>query len=523
MIDKDPEKELETLTEEFESLSEYIQDLWQFLPLPIFNVNPEGVILDTNEAFAALSGYSVADAIGRQLKDFLPTETSKQIIGQALTQKTQAGLETFLLTKRQEKIEVAIYTSVRKDKAQNVLGFFMALIDIRANKKFQEELEKRVQEKTKELLNKTKALEQSEKALMNILEDIEEARRKIEEEKNKTLAIITNFMDGLLFFDKENKLVLMNTQAETLLNLKKDKMLGKAIAELAGWENIDQIISVFNNNSEKILRNEIEIAKDVALEVSVVPVAVEKEILGSLIIIHDITREKLVEKMKTEFVSLTAHQLRTPLSAIKWSLKMVLEGDLGSLNEEQRKFLEKTYASNERMIRLINDLLNVTRIEEGKFIYKPAPLQLEEIVQNVIAASQDKINFKAIELKYLKPAKKLPLIKMDMEKMQIAISNLLDNAVDYTPKKGKIAIELSIENNKVKFSIADTGVGIPKGQQHRIFSKFFRGENVVKMETDGTGLGTFITKNIIDAHGGEIWFDSKEGKGTTFYFTLPIS
>jgi signal transduction histidine kinase len=200
-----------------------------------------------------------------------------------------------------------------------------------------------------------------------------------------------------------------------------------------------------------------------------------------------------------------------------------LEGDLGSLNEEQRKFLEKTYASNERMIRLINDLLNVTRIEEGKFIYKPAPLQLEEIVQNVIAASQDKINFKAIELKYLKPAKKLPLIKMDMEKMQIAISNLLDNAVDYTPKKGKIAIELSIENNKVKFSIADTGVGIPKGQQHRIFSKFFRGENVVKMETDGTGLGTFITKNIIDAHGGEIWFDSKEGKGTTFYFTLPIS
>lgn len=235
-------------------------------------------------------------------------------------------------------------------------------------------------------------------------------------------------------------------------------------------------------------------------------------------------REKLIERMKTEFVSLTAHQLRTPLSAIKWSLGMVLEEEMGQLTTEQKNLLQKTYQSNERMIYLINDLLNVARIEEGKFLYRLSPARLEEITKSVVENIEQKIKFKNIDFRLQKPARGLPTIKADVEKIEVAIYNLLNNAINYTPVGGQITIALSKYGaEEVLFRIQDTGVGIPKDEQKQIFLKFFRGSNVRRGEVSGTGLGMFITKNIIEAHGGKIWFESEENKGTTFYFTLPIS
>lgn len=517
-----PEQKINILTKEFEDLSEYIQDLWHFLPLPIFNINPQGVILDTNNAFEALTGWTLPEAIGEQLNSFFPPEEAKEIISQTLQKKSLHAYNTKLKTKNKENLEVAVYAQARTDKKNNIIGFFAALIDIRENKKFQEELERRVTEKTREIRGKTQELEASSKALMNILEDIDEAKRIAEAEKNKTFAIITHFTDGLLFFDKRSELSLVNPQAEELLGEKKENLIGKAIAELAAMPSLGHIISLFDDKKQAILKNEIEIRENQNVEASIIPVMLDEEFLGTMVIIHDVTREKLIEKMKTEFVSLTAHQLRTPLSAIKWTLRMFLDGDLGQISEEQKNFLQKTYASNERMIHLINDLLNVARIEEGKFIHKLAPGQLSNIIQTVINSFQDKMNLKKINFKYILPKKKIPFVQLDPEKMNIAITNLLDNAIDYTPDNGEITIELSFAKNIIQFAIKDSGVGIPKDQHHRIFSKFFRGENVIKMETDGTGLGTFIAKNIIEAHDGKIWFESEEGKGTTFYFTLPL-
>jgi signal transduction histidine kinase len=262
--------------------------------------------------------------------------------------------------------------------------------------------------------------------------------------------------------------------------------------------------------------------------VSAVPMMIRGEKLETLVILHDITREKMVERIKTEFVSLAAHQLRTPLSAIKWTLKMLLDGDLGEITKEQRGFLDKTYQSNERMISLINDLLNITRIEEGKYLYKPTLADFENIVHFVIDSFQEEIARKKIVLDFQKSKTKLPRITIDTEKMRLVVQNLLDNAVRYTPLHGRITILLEIikfhdkDEREIIFSIKDTGVGIPQDQQPRIFTKFFRGANVMRMDTEGTGLGLFISKNIVEAHGGKIWFESEEGKGTTFHFTLPV-
>ncbi len=384
------------------------------------------------------------------------------------------------------------------------------------NKKNKKSLNVEEQEKKLEIEAK-----ETHFALLNILEDVEEARARAVEEKNKTLAIITNFTDGLLFFDKEDRLSLVNSVAEDFLAVKAADIIGKPFSELVDLPKLKTLAGLLKKAAKRIFKEEIELEKELVLEASTLPIMREKEKLGLLVILHDITREKLVERMKTEFVSLTAHQLRTPLSAIKWTLKMVLDGDLGEITKEQTEFLEKTYDSNERMISLINDLLNVTRIEEGRYLHKIVLAWFEDLVEEVINNHKAEIERRSIKFQFEKPEKKMPKVKVDMEKMKLAISNFLDNAIRYTLPKGTVKVSLKYEEKKIKFSVKDSGIGIPKDQQKRLFTKFFRGANAVRIETEGSGLGLFIAKNIIEAHGGEVWFESGENKGSIFGFSLP--
>jgi len=258
------------------------------------------------------------------------------------------------------------------------------------------------------------------------------------------------------------------------------------------------------------------------LEVSTIAITSAEEKVGTLVILRNVTREKIIERLKTEFVSIAAHQLRTPLSAIKWTLRMILDGDLGKVPQEQRKFLEGTYGSNERMIKLINDLLNVTRIEEGRFLYDIQSQDIIEIVRKVIDPLKEIAKRKKVKFSFKAPKREMPRVRVDSEKISLAIQNLVDNAIHYTKSGGEIKVSLrySKKEKQILFSVKDTGIGIPKEQQKRVFTRFFRAANAVRAETEGTGLGLFIAKNIVKAHEGKIWFESVEGKGTTFYFSL---
>jgi len=360
------------------------------------------------------------------------------------------------------------------------------------------------------------------KSLRNFNIYLNEARLKTEEEKNKTLDIINNFSDGLLVFDKRNNLSLVNPRAKEFLNVESEEVVNKHISELHKFGNFGRLINVLGEERKEIFREELVLNKNLVLEVSAILILRGREKIGMLITLHNVTREKMIENMKTEFVSISAHQLRTPLSAIKWTLRMLLDGDLGSINEKQKEFLEKTYKSNERMITLINDLLNVTRIEEGRYVFKVFLFDIEEICQSIVDSFQEKVKQKNIKFIFEKPEEKLPKIKLDNEKISLAIQNLVENAVRYTPSKGKVTVSLKRANMSIELCVRDTGIGIPEDQLHRVFSKFFRGVNVVSIDTEGTGLGLYIAKNIIEAHKGRIWFESKEGKGSTFCFKLPI-
>jgi PAS domain S-box-containing protein len=363
-------------------------------------------------------------------------------------------------------------------------------------------------------------------ALLNILEDTEDARKDAVREKNKTMAIIENLTDGILLLNNKNEVEIISPLVVDFFRKTEDEIVGKNFIDLFDSEELKQfkelIIDAEKRKINLVIGREISIGKRMDIEVSTVFLGEGSEEGSVLVVLHDVTRDKLVERMKTEFVSIAAHQLRTPLSAIKWTLRMVLDGDTGEVNEEQRELLEKTYVSNDRMISLINDLLNVSRIEEGRFLYKQELVNLEDLVSIIVDSSQELLKMKKMELTVDKPEKPLSQVSVDREKMELVIQNLLENAVKYTPEGGKIDISISGDDKNIIFKIKDTGVGIPDDQHDRIFTKFFRGDNVIRMETEGSGLGLYTTRNIIDAHKGKIWFDSKEGKGTTFTFTIPI-
>jgi len=233
--------------------------------------------------------------------------------------------------------------------------------------------------------------------------------------------------------------------------------------------------------------------------------------------------ERHLSKLKSEFVSIVAHQLRTPLSALKWALSL-FEETKEKIPADQKDLLQKMTVSNERMIRLVNDLLDAARIEEGRFVYNRTLITFEDLAKSVLATVKQKANQKKVTVTLQKPKETLPSILVDKEALGLALQNLVENAIHYTLPKGKVQITaMRSEDSSLLVSVEDTGIGIAKEEKERIFSKFFRGTNAIRLETEGSGLGLFIVKNIVEAHGGKIWFESTQNKGTTFHFTVPLS
>ncbi len=234
---------------------------------------------------------------------------------------------------------------------------------------------------------------------------------------------------------------------------------------------------------------------------------------------HELER---IDQMKSEIISIVAHQLRTPLSAVKWTLKMLSDGDSGAVSPEQKTMLMKAYDSNERMIALVNDMLSADRMESGKFRYRFFPIQLEDLIENVVTEILPKANDRGVGVRFLRPAQNLPRVTIDPDKIREVLQNLIDNAIKYSRRGGTVVIGLQREAGVLLCSVADQGIGIPKAEQEKIFGRFFRAQNALRVETDGSGLGLFIVRGIIQRHGGTVGFESVEGKGTTMLIRLPL-
>jgi signal transduction histidine kinase len=275
-----------------------------------------------------------------------------------------------------------------------------------------------------------------------------------------------------------------------------------------------------------VKKNDIRfVTKDgnkMSLQSTAVPVFdASKKLDFVVVVFEDITKEHEVDRMKTEFISLASHQLRTPLSAMRWYLEMLQDGDAGKLKPKQEEFIKSVSDSNLRLIALVNSLLNVSRIESGRIIIEPKETNLSELLKGVLAevkVTMEKKKQKAI----ISVNPSFPTIVTDQSLLRNALMNLLTNAVKYTPEKGEITILASRKEEEIVIQISDTGYGIPKKEQKNVFTKFYRGSNILKKETDGNGLGMYLVKSVIDSLNGTITFESKVDEGTTFYIHLPI-
>jgi signal transduction histidine kinase len=226
---------------------------------------------------------------------------------------------------------------------------------------------------------------------------------------------------------------------------------------------------------------------------------------------------KALDETKDDFISMASHQLRTPLTSVKGYISMVLEGDAGKLNSMQRKMLDQAFVSSQRMVFLIADLLNVSRLKTGKFVIEPSPVNLAKTIADEVDQLKETAKNRSLELIYDRPDD-FPTLMIDETKIRQVIMNFIDNAIYYTPAGGKIHVELKESSSTIEFRVEDTGIGVPKREQPHLFTKFYRAGNARQARPDGTGLGLFMAKKVIVAQGGAVIFESQEDKGSTFGF-----
>jgi signal transduction histidine kinase len=233
-------------------------------------------------------------------------------------------------------------------------------------------------------------------------------------------------------------------------------------------------------------------------------------------------RLRLLDQTKDDFISMASHQLRTPLTSVKGYLSMVLEGDAGKLNPKERKLLTQAFSSSQRMVYLIADLLNLSRLKTGKFIIEPSAVNLAEIIEGEVKQLIETAASRNLKLTYHKP-KTFPTLLFDETKIRQVIMNFIDNAIHYTPGGGHIDVYLGETPRTVELTVVDDGIGVSRHEQVHLFTKFFRASNARQARPDGTGLGLYMAKKVIIAHGGSTLFKSQPSKGSTFGFTFPKS
>lgn len=400
-----------------------------------------------------------------------------------------------------------------------------------------DELEQNVKERTQALTIRTFELEESQKATMNILEDLNMERKSLMETKALDEAVLASIGEGLAVVDKFGAITYINDAFELITGWKRDEVLGKILVDILPSQaedgtpipNENRFISriLSGENPENDFVNTVYYLKKdgtrFPIQSLVKRITLNGELIGAVKTFTDATKIKDIDQAKTEFVSLAAHQLRTPLSAIGWYSEMLLSGDAGELNELQKKYLQQIYDGNARMVNMVKSFLNVSRIELGTMTLDLELVDLRKLVDDVAEEQEQKIEQKKINLS-LNYQRDLPAIVIDPKRIRMVIENLLSNAIKYTEERGKVEITISSgqENKNILFKISDTGFGIPENAKPKIFGKLFRAENAVEKATEGTGLGLYIVKSIINESMGQIWFESLENKGTTFFVSLPI-
>ncbi len=374
-------------------------------------------------------------------------------------------------------------------------------------------------------------------SLQKRTQEIQEARHVAEGQKNQINSILQTMVDCVLALDFQGRVFKVNPAALAMLGCKEEDIIEK---------NLDEIL-VLSEKTEKITvkdllpKQEVSQASIVmqrkgvrvetkkggeAVYVNLTSSAISegRELgLGAIITLSDVTREKELEEMKLDFVSMAAHELRTPLTSVRGYLSVLMDELRKKITPEQLSFLDKAFISSTQLAALVENLLSVARIERGALQIQTQPTDWEEIVEETYNNFLPQAKERQVELKLVKPTKKLPLVNVDKFRIGEVVSNLVGNALNYTPSGGRVELSTEITPTEVVTHVKDTGQGIPAAAIPKLFTKFFRVSGVLEQGSKGTGLGLYISKAVVDMHKGRIWVESEVGKGSDFSFSVPRS
>jgi PAS domain S-box-containing protein len=416
------------------------------------------------------------------------------------------------------------------DEIGNLTRAFNKMIS--AVQKSRKEIEEKVEAQTRQIKKTNDDLQKQQSAIINVLEDVQSEKDKAEEfayDLEKFKLAVENTSDQVVITDKNGMVLYANKALERITGYKVKEAMGKKAGVLWGklmetnyYKKMWDTILIKKKTFTSEIKNKRKDGKEYFAEVSISPILDrDKNVIFIAGIERDITEKILIDKAKTEFVSLASHQLRTPLSAIKWYNELINTEGTKNLNKKQKDYLKQIDQSNERMIGLVNSLLNVSRIEMGTFMVEPKLADIKEISNTILKENLHEIKNKKIKL-IKKYDKNIPEINLDVKLTEMVLHNLVSNAIKYSKDKSKVLLTISKKGGNIEIVVKDNGCGIPIQQHSQIFNKLFRADNVARLNVEGTGLGLYIAKSIIDHVGGKIWFDSEENKGSTFYVTIPI-
>ncbi len=440
---------------------------------------------------------------------------------------------------KDEKIRRRLSPELREGLVQ--AGLSMDNLDAILDKVEEKQLKKKNRvtidaEELKELRKKAERFDvELSSRVKNAVQKVEREKKKILDEKERVDTVIRNLAEGLLVVDKNGKVVLMNPAAEKLLGINQSDKLGKPISDGLKEEHVVAMTSGNLKDSDDQVSKRVEVVslndenKRVLQASTAVIENEDGQTVGMVSVLSDVTRQKEVEEMKNKFVSNVSHELRTPLVAIQKSLGLILDKELGEINPEQQKFLNIANRNIQRLSRLINDILDVSKLEVGKMSLNIEQINPVEIAKHVLATVETWAKDKKINLKVDFPEAPV-MIDADPDRLTQIMTNLVGNAMKFTPESGTISIEAKIgvkdpklgPGDCIEIGVRDTGIGIEPQDQAKIFEKFEQVSLAQPAGVSSTGLGLTIAKEIVELHKGKIWVESEIGKGSRFVFRFPM-
>jgi two-component system phosphate regulon sensor histidine kinase PhoR len=344
-----------------------------------------------------------------------------------------------------------------------------------------------------------------------------ELYRRVAEEKERSDAILGNIADGIVAVDREGTIVLWNAMAEQITGVPASEALGRRVAEVLQRDLADEGAEVPGERAVSIIRGGTEVWLSLTEAVMRDPAGA---VAGRIFAFRDVSSERIVEQIKSDFVATVSHELRTPLTSIYGFAETLMRSDVDFSTEERTTFLNYMATESERLIGIVDDLLNVARLETGTLGLSLARTEVGEVVSEVVArvAEHDGAHEFAVDVDDGGAA-----VHADREKLSQIVMNLVDNAVKFSPEGGRVTVTARRHADSVEVRVSDEGIGIARGDQLRIFTKFYRVETITKSGVPGTGLGLFLARGLLAAMGGRIWVESKEGEGSSFVFELPLA